>query len=259
MMRDGALWRSKLPFDVRISLQHSPHNPDAVFLAAPPELRQKALDTIRRKMGPALGPKWKTIRIIGDLMFDYSRLKTAMANRLSPAKARGWNKSVHVASSRLLALLSDPRAAADGWTEHVGSTDAFLQRLQKIAATAHGQASLLDQRRDDVTDNHLADLATRRLITNLAHWYHSVTGRAATYSRGHSHYPPKSPTHGRPQGPFFSIVSAMLDLVKKPLGAEGLASAIDRTDLRRYQVSRLGSPSTTDTLRNVKGRKRVPT
>ncbi len=231
-----APWRSKLPLDVQWSLKDSPHRPVAEFLAAPRELRRNALMTIQREMKQTPKDIKDNIRLLGDLMFDYDRLRGLMAHHLSPSKRKAWHKSVASSSSRLIDRLSDPKAISQRLPDIVNAPDGLFDALRLVRANANAQIAAIDLLRDVVPNTKPPDLATKRLIINLGHWYQRTTGTRAAYSRSNYHYNPASPKHGKPTGPFFRLVAAVLELLQTPMSPEALASAIDRRyDLGEFQ------------------------
>ena len=78
------------------------------------------------------------------------------------------------------------------------------------------------------------DLATRRLIANLAFMYTAETGEDATVWRHHDHGEPRTEKHGKSDSRFLRVACAMFDLLGKSRGREGIATAIQ-------QCRRMGS------------------
>lgn len=210
----------KIRVEVRLSLEPEyakGHRPLQLILAVDRGLRHRALKTIFYAMDLHTKTRQKeALRNIGDLMFDYRRLKSLMKKQLTPSQAAKWHKRVAKYASSLLDLLEDERAEATGFIlgdrraeatgserGHFYSQDLKLQ-LGRLRAQADSVARNLPTVRKNAglseQGKRLPDLAKQRLIENLAYLYFSETGQEAGLSRARLHYDRDSDRNGTPGG-----------------------------------------------------------
>ena len=227
----------KIPLEVRLSLEDqyaNGHRPLRTVSAVDRRLRHRALRTIFDEMDLQTTTRRKeALRNIGDLMFDYRRLKSLMKKQLPPSQVIKWHKRVAKSASSLLDLLEDERIKATGFGAGFGHSPEFKLELGSLRANADLIVRCLSAIRQNADlskeGKRLPDLATQRLINSLGYMYTAETGRESGLSRGHQHYDRDPKKHGVPGGPFYRLVAATFALLGEPKTQEQLGNAIARS------------------------------